>query len=146
MEHKRKSWDDYFIELAWKVSERSKDPSTKVGAVIVRPDHTVCSVGYNGFPGKMQDREEWYTNREEKYSRVIHAEINALIHARERIEGYTLYNTLQPCDRCSVVLIEAGIIRVVNPSPTEDALTRWKDALERTKKYYRECGIEYREI
>ena len=63
-------WDSRFLELAKLVSTWSKDPSTKTGAVIVRPDRSVASIGFNGFPVKMSDHQELYDNREEKYSRL----------------------------------------------------------------------------
>lgn len=47
---KSKSFDEYFIRMAMLVSEKSKDPSTKVGCVIVGPDNEIRSTGFNGFP------------------------------------------------------------------------------------------------
>ena len=44
------TWDKFFIEMAMHISTKSKDPSTKVGCVIVGPDNEVRSTGYNGFP------------------------------------------------------------------------------------------------
>ena len=93
-------WDVRFILMARFVSEWSKDPSTKTGAVIVRPDRSVTSVGFNGFPKNMPDDPALYANREEKYSRVVHCEINASIHSREPVAGYTLYTwPFASCDR-----------------------------------------------
>ena len=56
-------WDERFIELARLVAAWSKDPSTKVGAVIVRPDRTVASVGFNGFARGVDDTEERLNDR-----------------------------------------------------------------------------------
>lgn len=93
-------WDKRFLEMAKMVSSWSKDPSTQVGAVIVRPDKSVCSVGFNGFPQRMDDLPGLYAIREEKYSRIIHAEINALNFANEKMAGYTLYTyPFLTCDR-----------------------------------------------
>ena len=74
----------WFLELAKLASTRSKDPSTKTGAVIVRPNKTVVSVGFNGFPQGMPDDEELYKDRDEKYSRIVHCEVNALIFAERQ--------------------------------------------------------------
>ncbi len=94
-------WDDRFLNLAKFVAEWSKDPSTKVGAVIVRPDRTVASVGYNGFPRGVLDHVDRYSDRDTKYAMVVHAENNALINARQSLEGCTLYVTpLPPCTQC----------------------------------------------
>jgi len=139
-------WDKRFLELAYHISNYSKDPSTKVGAVIVRPDKTVCSVGYNGFPKQMQDKVEYYNNREEKYSRIIHGEINALIHSRDSVEGCTLYTVpFACCDRCAVIMIESGIKRFVNPKLPESLKERWESTLNKTCKYYEECGVIHKE-
>jgi dCMP deaminase len=138
-----KSWDEFYLELAEKIAERSKDPSTKVGAVIVRPNKTIVSLGFNGFPRGMEDKEEWLTNRDEKYSRVIHGEINALLNSKEDCTGYTIY--LWPflsCDRCTVQIIQSGIKRVVTRQASEEQLTRWGPAFEKSLKYYWECGVK----
>jgi len=149
-----KKWDLRFLSLARLVSTWSKDPSTKTGAVIVRPDRTVASVGFNGFPTMMPDKEEWLNNREEKYSRVVHCEMNALLHMPDRIPGtvgmYTLYTwPCASCDRCLVHMAQAGIKKFVFPSPTEDMLSRWAKALDKSKQYLEEMGLfwqEYSEI
>lgn len=144
----RPSWDEYYLELARYVSKRSRDPSTQIGAVIVRPDKSVCSVGFNGFPQRMPDNPELYANREEKYSRIVHGEMNALIFSRDQShQGYTLYTwPMLSCDRCFVQMVQAGITRFVAPKPTPDKLERWGTAFERVKQYAKECGVEIVEI
>jgi len=123
-------------------SKKSKDPSTKVGAVIARPDKTVAGLGYNGYPKKMPDPRSSYENREEKYSRIIHAEINALLHTKEGVDGYTLYTTpFLPCDRCVVQMIQAGITTIIAPELTPELEERWGTALDKTKKYAEESGV-----
>ena len=139
-------WDIFYLKLAQTVSTKSKDPSTKVGAVIVRPDMTVAGLGFNGFPRFMPDNPEWLNNREEKYSRVIHAEMNALLHTKEMVRGYTMYCTLLPCDRCIVHVIQAGIDTIVVPEPPEDLKIRWADAFNRSKQYAQECDVLIYEV
>lgn len=144
----RETWDEFYLGLAKYIAiKRSKDPSTKVGAVIVRPDNTLCSIGYNGFPQKMKDTDNLYENREEKYSRIIHGEINALNFAHEKVNGYTLYTyPFMPCDRCFVQMAQAGIIRIVFPKATTDQLQRWGTAFERVRNYAAEMNIELVEV
>lgn len=139
-------WDKRFLELCTFVSQWSKDPSTKTGAVIVRPDRTVASVGYNGFPSRMRDDEELWNDRPTKYSRVVHCEMNALLHAHESVEGYTLYTTGMSCDRCLVHQIEAGIERFVWWEDTEDMKSRWADAFERSWAFMTEAGVMATEV
>ena len=135
-------WDNWFIKLAEHISTASKDPSTQCGAVIVRPDKTICSMGYNGFPRGMADTEERINNREDKSSRVIHAEVNAILSSRENLKGYTIYTwPFLTCDRCSTVVIQAGITRVVSMTPTENQLLRWGKSFSLAKSYYEEAGI-----
>jgi len=141
--NKKSKWDKRFLNLAVHISTWSKDPSTQTGAVIVRPDKTVCSIGFNGFPKIMPDAPSNYVDREEKYSRIIHCEMNALLHAREPVQGYTVYTyPFLSCDRCFVHLVQAGITRFVAPSCPEDKRDRWEAAFERVKQYARECGVE----
>src|SRR4051812_38361178 len=140
-------WDIRFLELAKLISSWSKDPSTKAGAVIVRPDKSIASVGFNGFPKYMPDNEDWYSNREEKYSRIVHCEVNALIHCRESLEGYILYTyPFMSCDRCCVQMIQAGIKRMVAPVPSQDALTRWAESFNRSRSYCEQSGVEVNEV
>lgn len=137
-------WDRYFLNVAAQVALASRDPSTQTGAVIVRPDKTVASVGYNGFPRGMADRAEWYADRAEKYSRIIHCEMNAALHCREPVAGATLYTwPFASCDRCVVHMLQFGITRFVFPVCPPDKVARWGAALERTLQYITECGATY---
>lgn len=139
-------WDKRFLDTAALVSTWSKDPSTKCGAVIVRPDRTIVSTGYNGFPKGTSDAPELYADRETKYSRVVHAEVNAVLHANEPLEGYTIY-TWPPgfgpsCDRCTTVIIQSGIKKVVHVQDTSDFASRWKEPAQRGLDMYAEAGVE----
>jgi dCMP deaminase len=128
--------------MAKYMSTASKDPSTKTGAVIVRPDKSVCSVGFNGFPSGMEDKKEWYDNREEKYSRIVHCEVNAEIFAREPIKGYTLYTyPFLSCDRCFATLSQAGITRFVAPECPEHLKDRWESYFKVVRERAKSMGI-----
>ncbi len=142
------SWNKRFLELAGLVATWSKDPSTKVGAVIVAPDKRVISVGFNGFPAGMRDDPELYADRESKLSRIVHAEINALIYAKGEIPKYsTLYTyPFMPCDRCVVQMLQAGIRDFVAPKANKELQERWGPALERTRLYISECGGYLEEV
>lgn len=137
-------WDLWFLGLAAYAAGRSKDPSTQTGAAIIRPNKTVCSLGYNGFPRQMEDKKEWYENREEKYSRILHCEINAILNAAENLTGYTLYTwPFLSCDRCAVQVIQTGISTVVAPKlPPEDSkYERWNPILNISRGYFAECNV-----
>lgn len=115
----RNSWNQDFILLAqfW-ADRRSKDPSTKVGAVITDPDtKEIISIGYNGFPRGVHDCDTLLNDRPEKYARVVHAEANAILFAGHRARGMNLYGTLFPCNECAKLIISSGIKRVYTPKP-----------------------------
>lgn len=140
-------WNNFYLGMAQYISWKSKDPSTQTGAVIVRPDMTVASVGYNGFPRAMPDEPEAYQDREQKYSRIIHCEMNALMMARESVENYVLYTyPFMSCDRCFVHMVQAGIKTFVYPKATEEQLSRWGASFAKTLGYAAECGVKMVEI
>lgn len=144
---RKNKWDLRFLELARQISTWSKDPSTKCGAVIIRPDRTIASVGYNGFPMGMDDNPKLYDDREIKYSRVVHCEMNAILSAREQLRDYTLYCwPFLTCDRCAVHVIQAGIAQVVAPTCPSELMERWGEAFERTRAMYQEANVQVREL
>ena len=137
-------WDSRMMELAQHVSGWSKDPSTKVGAVIARQDRTIESMGYNGFPRGVMDTIDRYANREEKYKLVVHAEANAILGARGSVEGMTLYCTLFPCCECAKLIIQSGIKEVVVPSM--EKTERFYDSMKATEIMFREAGVKMRVV
>ena len=113
-------WDKRFIELAKHIANWSKDPSTKVGCVVVGEDREIRSTGFNGFPRGIKDDEERLLDREQKYPLICHAEENAIMHAARigvSLKGSTAYVTWPPCTRCARSLIQAGIKEIVYPNP-----------------------------
>jgi dCMP deaminase len=105
----RLTWEEYALRLAEVAALRSEDPRTKVGCCILRHDHTIASIGYNGAPAGVQI--EW-NNREEKHKRVIHAEVNALRMIKPN-ECYLVAITHSPCNDCLKSLAAYGIKKVV---------------------------------
>ena len=69
------------MELARQISSWSKDPSKKIGAVVIGETGQVLAQGYNGFPRGVKDTEERYNHRETKYNYIVHAEMNAIFNA-----------------------------------------------------------------
>lgn len=139
-------WDTYLISIAMAVAAKSKDPSTKVGAVIVGEHHNILSTGFNGFPRGVRetvkhtdgevseytlDAERW--ERPAKYLRVEHAERNAIFNAARhgvRLEGASMYMNWEPCPctDCARAIIQSGIVEVVGPN--------WPFAAVGKGKYY----------
>ncbi len=112
------SWDEYFMGVALLAAERSKDPSTQVGACIVDDQKRIITTGYNGFPKGCSD-DEFPWNRDEsrgetKYQFVVHAELNAILNARgKNLTDSVLYVGLFPCNECAKAIIQAGIKEVI---------------------------------
>lgn len=132
-------WDNNFLALANTVSMFSKDPSTKVGAVIVDDDNRVISIGYNGFPKGIRD-DNRLSNRELKYEMIVHAEANALLFANAPVRGCTIYTwPFQPCSRCASLIIQAGIRRVVS---VESKDQKWRENFQLAHDMMTEARIE----
>lgn len=137
-------WDIRFLRLAKHISTWSKDPSTQTGCIIVRPNKTIASVGFNGLPRKMDDLEEYLNIREKKIKRIVHCEMNAILSAKESLQGYTLYNFPgQSCTQCAIHVIQAGITGVVSPNVDKEFAKRWnKDwKANEAEELYKECGV-----
>ena len=134
--------DQHYLARACLVSKRSKDPSTKVGCVIIKDDRQVGD-GFNGFPRGIAD-DDRLNDRQEKYELIIHAEMNALLHTgRQDCEGATLYIwgfAGPPCRNCTKHIIQAGIRRVVCAGP--GVPKRWQKPLAHAGETLKEAGVE----
>lgn len=108
-------WDRRFLALAQYIAQWSKDPSTQVGAVLIRPNNSIASTGYNGFPPGHDDSPELYADREYKYRHVTHAERNAINFLASTEDDLRLYTSFPCCPDCMAAAGEAGVVRVVFP-------------------------------
>lgn len=135
-------WDKRFMGVAELVASWSKDPSSKVGCVLVDEDRHIISTGYNGFPRGVCDHEERYNERETKYLLVQHAEANAITQAVASTKGATAYVTHPPCSTCFGLLINSGVTRVIAKMPDADFLLRFKKSLGWSASMSEESGVE----
>lgn len=155
--------DQYWLDDALHVARKSKDPSTKVGAVIVNPH--LCSKGikvsegYNGFPRGIADTPERFADRDMKLKLVVHGEMNAVLNA-VRV-GISLHDCIlyvvavdavtgavwggAPCTRCTVECIQAGIVEYVS-YPVKRAPSRWHGDCAFAATLINEAGLLYREV
>jgi len=151
-------WDQHFLNLAVEHARMSKDPSTRVGAVIVGSDKEIVSTGFNGFPRGIADTPERLADREQKLRLVVHAEMNAILNAARngtRLIGRTLYLAATddtgliwggpPCTRCTVEVIQAGIVQIVS-RPEKNVPSKWHEDIALSRKLLSEVGINYREV
>ena len=136
-------WDGRFIRIANEVASWSKDPGTKVGAVLVL-DRRIIATGYNGFPQGINDSFERYAEREVKLAYTVHAEVNAILNAAKngaQTKDSTLYVTFPPCVSCATSIVQAGVSTVVSPCVTT-APERWKDSFQMGQNLLWEAGVK----
>ena len=140
-------WDKRFLKLAEHISGWSKDPSTKVGCVVVGEDREIRSTGFNGFPRGIADDSARLEDREQKYPLICHAEENAIMHAARiglSLKGCTAYVTWPPCTRCARSLIQAGVVEVVYPEDSE-VPERWMADFDMSTNMMGEAGLTIRQ-
>jgi dCMP deaminase len=137
-------WDQRFCELAKFVAEWSKDPSAKVGAVIVSRRGGDVTVGYNGLPMGVEDTDARLQDKEVKLEMIVHAEVNAIVAAGLRAQNSTLYVWGKPiCARCAGPIIQSGVKRVVALSPEAGAAdSKWRKTGETALNMMKEVEIE----
>ena len=146
------SWDRYFLEMAYFVARKSKDPSTKCGTVIVDQDHGVLTTGYNGLPRGVKDDLPERNERPQKYLYYEHSERNAIFNAARAgtaLKGSTAYLNWPPCSDCGRALIQSGIKRCVwvgNTTAVTDPekAARWQESMDVTLEMFKESGMEVR--
>jgi dCMP deaminase len=142
----RPDLETWALDLADHMARRSKDPGRKVGAVILRPDNTIASAGYNGFPRLVSDDPALYADKPTKLRRTVHAELNAILTAREPLHGYTIYvSPLHPCSQCAAAIIQAGITKVVARIGS-DGGAGWVDSFAEAAEMFGEAGIDVKTV
>lgn len=134
------------LGMAEHVAKLSKDPSTKVGAVIFDEKRRIISAGYNGFARGVEDTAERLENRDVKYKLVLHAEKNAILFATAPLEGCTLVVTHPCCAQCAAQVIQAGIKTVIWSKPDDTFVARWRDDLALTMAQFDEAGVRVTQV
>ncbi|EJW04073.1 hypothetical protein EDEG_01649 [Edhazardia aedis USNM 41457] len=118
----RPSWDQYFMNIAFAISERSNCMKRKVGCVITK-NNRVVSAGYNGTPTGMANCHDYGCKRCNSNARrnvdlhnclCVHAEENALLSIDfSAAQHCTLYVTTFPCILCCRKIVQMQISRIV---------------------------------
>lgn len=139
------SWDECFMRMTHVISERSKDPSTQAGAVIVTNNNVVVGMGYNGFPRGIDseifpwDRDGDFVDT--KYAYVCHAEENAIYNANVQTKECKIYCTLFPCNECTKTIIQNGIKEIIYESDKYHDEPIWVAS----RRMLDAAGIKYRQ-
>ena len=138
-------FDDYHIDIAKVVSTKSKDPSSKIGAVIVGPEKQIIATGFNGFPRGIDETDLLRWERDIKYRYIEHAERNAVYNAARHgisLRGCTMYvYGYAPCTECAKAIIQSGITRVVIFS-IKEVPERWVSDIGFARALLTEAGIK----
>ncbi len=151
-------WDQHFLGMALFNARMSKDPSTRVGSIVVGPDREIRSTGFNGLPRGIRDTPDRLNDRAAKLRIVVHAEMNAILNAARigvSTRDCTLYLAATddtgmtwggpPCTRCTVEIIQSGITQIVSLA-RKTAPSRWAEDLDFAQELLREAGVGYREL
>jgi dCMP deaminase len=142
-------WHELFMRHVYLISSKSKDPSTKIGSVLVR-EKAIISEGYNGMPIGVDDSNSKRYKKPNKYFFWEHSERNAIFHcARHGIStnGAHLYTNGVPCADCGRAIIQAGIKRVYFHLPWENLSAlkkrrKWVDSAKKTSEMFGEAGVD----
>ena len=144
------NWKRWHLGHADWVSGKSKDRSTRVGAIIVDDDNTPISEGFNSFPRGVDDDVDERHERPAKYRWTEHAERNAIYNAARKIlKGTTL--VLQyppcPCTDCTRGVIQVGIKKIIVPKNSYfPGVGNWDEDLKIAKVMLEEAGVEIEEV
>lgn len=136
-------WDYRWMEVAKLFASFSKDPSTQVGACAVDDRKVMVSSAFNGLARGVKDKKSRLMDRDLKYKLTAHAEINLICHAGQALRGCTVYVwPMPPCSTCAAALIQAGVRRVVSPTPAHALATRWGESLRLAQSMFREARVK----
>lgn len=144
MTPEEEKWHVRYLRIAKEIATFSKDPSTKVGCVLVK-DRRIISTGFNGFPMGISDDLNRLIDRDQKYLYTVHAEANAIVTAALHgvsTKGCTAYVTFSPCCQCAAQLINAGITSVYVCGES-DIPERWLSNFIAALKLLAEAGVKH---
>lgn len=113
-DYERPDWDSYFLGLAFLISQKSHDPQTQHGCVIVDVENHILGTGYNGFPKEIPDFV-LPNLRPMKYNWMIHSEANAIYNCVKKPIGARVYVTGEPCHNCLLAMWQVGIKEIIHP-------------------------------
>lgn len=123
----------------------SKDPSTKVGCIILAPEsHQILSMGYNGMPRGIDETKMDRWHRPTKLMWCEHAERNAIANASRHgtpLENGIAIITMFPCAECARMLIQSGIKTIVSEKP-DIINSRWSESFKCSLEMFQEVDIK----
>jgi len=144
------NWEEYFLDMLPSIAKKSKDNSTKVGAIITGQDNGIRSTGYNNLPRNAVDTDVKKYERPLKYKWFEHAERNCIYYAAKTgvpLDQCILYVDWFPCSDCARGIVQVGISKVVidSDSPSYNNLQlreRWQEDHFIAEQILKECGVK----
>ena len=101
----------------------------------------VISTGFNGLPVGVKDTNDRLGDRATKYKMILHAEENAIMFAKQKLDGCSIYVTgMPPCAHCAALIIQSGIKFVYVPET--EIPERWRESTELTRQMFKEAGVK----
>jgi len=139
-------WIERYFNIAKETASWSKDPTRKIGAVIIGNKGQIKSQGYNGFPRCINDTLERYYDKPTKRKLVVHAEANAIynaLHNGTSVLGDTIFVTGLPvCHECAKAIIQVGLNKVYCDSHIVEGY-HWNESFYLAESMFEEAGIKY---
>ncbi len=139
------NWDEYYMNVAKTVAQKSKDPSTKVGAVIATKENRPVSFGFNGFIAGADDKYMTF-ERPMKYLLTVHAEMNALLFAEKSVRGCKIFVTHASCENCLKHMIQAGIKEIYYDQMDTKGKIMDEEKVDAVTRLIRASGVVYENI
>ncbi|MEN5177567.1 Cytidine and deoxycytidylate deaminase zinc-binding region [compost metagenome] len=147
---RRAKWDVRYVRLAKHISDWSKDPNAKVGAVVSNSSlGRVVGLGINGFPMNIEDDKTRLSDKKLKLNMVLHAEQNAILSSGRDSSGGNIYVYGKPvCNHCAALIIQAGIDRVIaaRPKPESENESDWDIKGRLALEMFSEANVRFTEI
>ena len=145
------SWDEYYLNICQVVAQRSKDPNTQIGCVIVGPAHEIRSTGYNSFPRGIRDDVPERLVRPTKYLWIEHAERNAICNSARSgtsTDQCTIYVEIMPCMDCARAIVQAGIREVVVSSArmAQYSSAQYDEHFSMVEVLFQEADVKVRRV
>ena len=142
-------WNEYFQRVSRLTALRSKDPSCKVGCVIVNAQKKIVATGFNGMPTcKNNDKIFPWKNGEglvNKKHFVVHAEANAIINATTPLKNCRMFCTRFPCSNCAKLIAQSGI-HIVNYEGEIDIDPNSEYCQLAATMIFNACDIKYKQL
>lgn len=145
------NWIERYLNQAEFIANNySKDPSSRIGCLIVSSDNVILSQSWNGFPRGIVDSEDRLNNRELKYQYIQHSELNSITNAARNgiaLNNSTLYVYGLPiCSNCAGAIVQSGIKNVYIRLKENVDMSRWHDSWNISKIIFHESKVDWRII